>query len=202
MAASIVTMATMHDETAKMSEICRKLERYTPTAFEFLRQGLDYTVQRMHGPLNPPLARLLQFFQEKGIDPFELPELLESESLPDPVEQIVEQLGGALEVMERMNRHVSGTDLCFGLRDYALSRWGLLAPAVLHSWGIRETKDFGRMVFALVDNGVLQKQPDDCVEDFDSVFQFDTAFDEAYKIRLSDKREPLDDLADEDLAED
>ena len=186
-------MPTMHDETAKLNEICRKLERYTPPAFEFLRQGLDFTVQRLHGPMNPPLARLLQYFQDRGIDPLDLPDLIESESLPDPVEQLIEQMGGSLEVMERMNRHVSGTDLCFGLRDYALTRWGLLAPAVLNSWGIRETKDFGRMVFALVDNGVLQKQPEDRIEDFDSVFEFDRAFDDAYKIRLMDKPSAADD---------
>jgi len=190
----------MQDDAAKLNEICRKLERYSPAAFEFLRQGLDYTVQRMHGPMNPALARLLQFFQERGIDPLDLPELIESDQLPDPVEQLVEQMGGALDLMDRMNRHVSGSDLCFGLRDYALSRWGLLAPAVLNSWGIRETKDFGRIVFALVDNGVLQKQPEDRIEDFDAVYSFDRAFDDAYKISLADNKkaaqadsEPCDD---------
>lgn len=190
----------MQDEVAKMNEICRKLERYSPSAFEFLRQGLDYTVQRMHGPLNPPLKRLLQYFQERNIDPGDLPELIESEALPDPVEQLIEQMGGALEVMDRMNRHVSGNDLCVGLRDYALSRWGLLAPAVLHSWGIRETKDFGRMVFALVDNGVLQKQPEDRIEDFDAVYAFDRAFNDAYKITFSEQAAPPpdDEPADDD----
>lgn len=188
----------MHDEAAKLNEICRKLERYTPSAFEFLRQGLDYTVQRLHGPMNPPLARLLQYFQERGIDPLDLPELIESESLPEPVEQLIEQMGGALDVMDRMNRHVSGADLCFGLRDYALSRWGLMAPAVLKSWDIRETRDFGRMVFALVDNGVLQKQPEDRIEDFNTVYDFDKAFDEAYKISLSEKRPEPDDEPSED----
>lgn len=181
-------MPIMQDETTKMNEICRKLERYAPPAFEFLRQGLDYTVQRMHGPMNPPLARLLQYFQDRGIDPLDLPDLIETESLPDPVEQLIEQMGGALDVMDRMNRHVSGADLCVGLRDYALSRWGLLAPAVLAGWGIRETKDFGRMVFALVENGVLQKQPEDRIEDFDAVYSFDRAFDDAYKITLAEKR--------------
>ena len=186
----------MAEESDKTAEIHPDLERFAEPALEFLRQGLDYTVHAIHGPMDPALGRLMRLFHDQGVEPAELSALIESDQLPDQVVQIVEQMGGALDVMDRMNRHVSGRDLCFGLRDYALSRWGLLAPAVLKSWGIRETRDFGRIVFALIDCGVLQKQPEDRIEDFDAVYSFDTAFDDAYKIRLNDKhaagKEPND----------
>lgn len=178
----------MAEQSNKIAETCPELERFSEPAFEFLRQGLDYTVQSIHGAMDPTLARLMRLFQEQGIEPGELSSLIENDQLPDQVVQIVEQMGGALDVMNRMNRHVSGRDLCNGLRDYALSRWGLLAPSVLRCWGVRETKDFGRMVFALVEKGVLQKQPEDRIEDFDGVYSFDRAFDDAYKIKLGENK--------------
>lgn len=75
-----------------------------------------------------------------------------------------------------LGRHVSGQQLCLGLRDLALSRWGMMAPAVLESWNVRRTEDFGRMVFAMIEHGVMSKTPQDSLEDFRSVFDFDEAF--------------------------
>lgn len=81
-----------------------------------------------------------------------------------------------------VNRHVSGQQLCTGLRDYALSQWGMLARTVLSRWNITSTLDFGRIVFALVDSGLMQKQEQDSVEDFRNVFTFQLAFDSEYVI--------------------
>lgn len=75
-----------------------------------------------------------------------------------------------------LGRHVSGQQLCLGLRDLALSRWGMMAPAVLESWNVRRTEDFGRMVFAMIEHGVMSKTPQDSLEDFRAVFDFDEAF--------------------------
>jgi uncharacterized repeat protein (TIGR04138 family) len=44
---------------------------------------------------------------------------------------------------------------------------------VLRRWNIHSTTDFGRIVFALVDNGFLQKTEQDRIEDFRDVFDFD-----------------------------
>ncbi|MBI5866402.1 MAG: hypothetical protein HZB38_18175 [Planctomycetes bacterium] len=73
-------------------------------------------------------------------------------------------------------RHVSGGQLCEGLRDFAHEQWGLLAPVVLERWGVRRTRDFGEMVFRLIELGVFGKQPSDRIEDFDEVFAFADAF--------------------------
>ena len=81
-----------------------------------------------------------------------------------------------------LNRHVSGTQLCEGLRDLALSQWGLLARTVLKRWNVTTTMDFGRIVFALVDNGVLRKTDEDTVDGFSNVYDFNTAFEAGYRI--------------------
>lgn len=74
------------------------------------------------------------------------------------------------------NRHISGRHLCLGLRDYALHQYGHLARTVLGSYGIRRTEDFGRIVFTLVDVGLMRKTEEDRAEDFESVFDFEEAF--------------------------
>jgi uncharacterized repeat protein (TIGR04138 family) len=77
-------------------------------------------------------------------------------------------------------RHVAGTELAEGCRDLALERYGLMARSVLDFWGIRSTRDIGEIVFALVECGVLVKQDDDTLNDFENVFCFREAFENAY----------------------
>jgi uncharacterized repeat protein (TIGR04138 family) len=77
-------------------------------------------------------------------------------------------------------RHISGHELAEGARDLAIERWGLMARTVLDYWGIRSTRDLGAIVFALVDCGVLVRQEDDSLDDFDDVFDFGAAFDRGY----------------------
>jgi uncharacterized repeat protein (TIGR04138 family) len=72
--------------------------------------------------------------------------------------------------------HVSGEQLCVGLKAYAIERYGVLAQAVLAHWGITRTLDFGRIVFAMVEGKLLQKTDEDDLRDFENVFDFDTAF--------------------------
>jgi uncharacterized repeat protein (TIGR04138 family) len=80
------------------------------------------------------------------------------------------------------SRHITGQQLCEGLREYALGQWGMLARVVLARWGIRSTLDFGRIVFALVDAGHMQRTENDTIEDFREVYDFKTAFDGSYQI--------------------
>jgi len=80
------------------------------------------------------------------------------------------------------NRHVSGRQLCEGLRELALARWGPLATVVLHQWNIHATIDFGKIVFSLIEGGQMQKIEEDTIEDFRNVFDFKTAFEAEYRI--------------------
>jgi len=65
-----------------------------------------------------------------------------------------------------------------GLRDYAKREYGLLARSVLARWRIHRSEDFGRIVFAMVDGGLMHKTADDTLDDFMDVFKFDDAFAE------------------------
>lgn len=75
------------------------------------------------------------------------------------------------------SRHVSGRQLCFGLRELAVHQFGGLARLVLRRWGIDSTEDFGRVVFALVEAGLLRKTDEDTLDDFRGVYDFSEAFD-------------------------
>ncbi len=72
-------------------------------------------------------------------------------------------------------RHVSGSELAWACRDLALQQYGLTARAVLAHWGITTTRDFGEIVFALVDVSLLNTQAGDRVEDFQGVYEFPDA---------------------------
>ena len=78
--------------------------------------------------------------------------------------------------LDEFERHVTGQQLCMGLRDFAIEQFGILAPIVLKHWGVQKTEDFGAMVFHLVDIGILRTSQQDSEEDFRSVFNFDEAF--------------------------
>lgn len=73
-------------------------------------------------------------------------------------------------------RHITGRQLCLGLREYAIKQYGLLARPVLRRWQINNCKDFGNIVFALVDAGLMHKTAEDSIDDFIDVFDFDEAF--------------------------
>ena len=74
-------------------------------------------------------------------------------------------------------RHVSGQDLCAGLRDFAIKEYGLLARTVLRRWNVTSCRDFGQVVFAMVDGGLMRKTDDDTIHDFNNVYDFNSAFE-------------------------
>lgn len=90
----------------------------------------------------------------------------------------VSQLHGDPRKVDPAKRHISGRQLCHGLRDYAISKYGLLARSVLQHWNIHRTDDFGRIVYALIETGQLTCSDEDRIEDFAAVYSFDEAFDE------------------------
>ena len=73
--------------------------------------------------------------------------------------------------------HVSGYQLCLGLREMAISRWGYMARYVLKYWNITRTRDFGEIVYLLIEHEYMRQNEDDTIEDFDNVYDFIEAFD-------------------------
>jgi len=77
-------------------------------------------------------------------------------------------------------RHVSGGELVWCCRDFAIQQYGPMARTVLEHWGIRSTEDVGRIVFTLVEVGLLVTQSGDREEDFVGCFEFAEAFAESH----------------------
>jgi uncharacterized repeat protein (TIGR04138 family) len=73
-------------------------------------------------------------------------------------------------------RHVSGQELLEGIRQYALSQFGPMVVTVLDEWGVRTGRDFGEIVFNMVEIGLLAKTEKDCREDFEGSYDFEDAF--------------------------
>jgi uncharacterized repeat protein (TIGR04138 family) len=89
----------------------------------------------------------------------------------------IEYLQSRLEV----RRHVSGAELAWACRDFAVRQFGLMAETVLGHWGLTRTDDFGRIVFTLVEVGLLVTQPGDREADFAGVYDFHEAFSASYQ---------------------
>ena len=61
---------------------------------------------------------------------------------------------------------MTGAELAWACRDFAVRQYGLLAFEVLNYWGVRRTEDIGRIVFVLVHTKVLSAEPTDREQDF------------------------------------
>jgi uncharacterized repeat protein (TIGR04138 family) len=89
----------------------------------------------------------------------------------------IEYLQSRLEA----RRHVTGPELAWACRDFARVQFGLLAPHVLAHWGVTRTADFGRIVYTLVEVGLLVTQPGDQEQDFEEVYDVAEAFGAVYE---------------------
>ncbi|HMO85172.1 MAG TPA: hypothetical protein PKC18_09665 [Lacipirellulaceae bacterium] len=78
--------------------------------------------------------------------------------------------------------HVSGQELCEGIRQLSLQRWGLMARTVLRSWGITRTADFGNIVYAMIDAQLASKTDEDSIDDFSDVYDFVRDFEQGYRM--------------------
>ncbi|MCX6931172.1 MAG: hypothetical protein NTZ29_00560 [Verrucomicrobia bacterium] len=74
------------------------------------------------------------------------------------------------------SRHVSGPELLHGIRGFALDQYGPLAKTVLNAWGLKRCRDFGDIVFNLIEYDVFAKTEKDRPEDFSDIYSFEDAF--------------------------
>ena len=77
-------------------------------------------------------------------------------------------------------RHVTPEELLNGARDFALLTYGPMAIMLFEEWGIRSCRDFGEIVFILVENGVFRKTEQDSREAFENGYDFEQTFREPY----------------------
>jgi uncharacterized repeat protein (TIGR04138 family) len=88
---------------------------------------------------------------------------------------VLEALENAMASMEERG-HVTGEDLLGWIRELGRERFGIMAPDVFNAWGVHGTIDFGRIVFHLVEAGLLRKRNEDSLSDFVDKFDFQDAF--------------------------
>lgn len=101
------------------------------------------------------------------------------EGLADTIDDLRKQ-----EAPDQPHRHISGQELAWGLARLAQKRWGRLAAMVLEHWGIRGTRDFGEIVYLMIDHGWMTSQDTDTIEDFNEVFDFNDIFEKQYEIKI------------------
>ena len=79
------------------------------------------------------------------------------------------------------SKHVSGQQLLEGIRTFALEQFGPMALTVFEYWGLNNSKDFGNIVFNLIQVGVLGKNDKDNIADFEDGFDFKAALLEPFE---------------------
>lgn len=72
-------------------------------------------------------------------------------------------------------RHLSGEEFTELLVAFAREQYGELAPFVFEEWGVHRTGDLGRIVYRLIEEGLMSRQPEDSIEDFEDVLDLKRA---------------------------
>lgn len=140
------------DPTHPLAKLLQNDKRYKFEAYAFVFEALSYAQEKMG------------FGQERPTD--------EEESDPHPKSK----------EGRKTERHMTGQQLCEAIRQYSLEQFGLMAKAVLNSWGVHNTGDIGNIVFNLIEIGQMRKTKQDSRADFDNVFDFETALVRDFKM--------------------
>jgi uncharacterized repeat protein (TIGR04138 family) len=76
----------------------------------------------------------------------------------------------------RDEKHVTGQELLEGIRQFALKEFGPMTATVFEEWGVRNCRDFGEIVFNMVEIRLLAKTEKDTRDDFQSGYDFTDVF--------------------------
>jgi uncharacterized repeat protein (TIGR04138 family) len=94
---------------------------------------------------------------------------------------VYEGLGYTARKVVAKPGHISGRILCEGLKKLALEKWGRLAMLVLNTWGVKTTRDFGEIVYLMIEHKWMSAQPNDTIDDFNDVYDFQTVFKDQFE---------------------
>ena len=100
---------------------------------------------------------------------------------PSAVKFVYEGLAYTAKKIAAEPAHVSGQELCQGLKELAIEKWGRLARLTLNMGGVRTTSDFGEIVYMMIKNKWMSAQPADSIDDFNNVYDFKTVFSDEFK---------------------
>lgn len=88
-------------------------------------------------------------------------------------------------------RHVTGRELLAWIREEAEKQFGPMAETVFLHWGLKNSLDFGHLVFNMVREGILSKTDTDSLEDFQDAVFFQSLFDRESGYRLPEEEGKL-----------
>lgn len=91
------------------------------------------------------------------------------------------KLGKKYNSSREEERHVTGQELSEGIKQYASKKFGFMARIIFEQWGITKSRDFGEIVFNLVESGLMGKTESDSLEDFDNLYDFKVEYDDKFK---------------------
>ncbi len=100
---------------------------------------------------------------------------------PQAVRFVYEALGYTAKKFADQPHHITGQDLCYGLKRLAMKKWGRLAMLVLNSWNVKTTRDFGEIVYLMIKHRWMSAKPTDSIDDFNDVFDFKTTFKDKFR---------------------
>ena len=83
-------------------------------------------------------------------------------------------------------RHITGQQLSLGIAELAAEKWGLLAKMVLNNWGIHTTRDFGEIVYLMIEHSWMNAQPSDSIDDFNDVYDFEEIFEKKFSFKKAE----------------
>jgi len=96
------------------------------------------------------------------------------------VAKAIESAHEAIRKDEQRRRHISGGELVKEMVKLVKHDFGYLGATVLTEWGIVATDDIGKIVFLMVENGVLSAQESDSIDDFKDLFDLKTVLEHEY----------------------
>lgn len=82
--------------------------------------------------------------------------------------------------------HVDGRQIALAARAIAQEEFGQMAPVVFRQWGIQSTADLGRIIFKLIDIGLLNKNEKDSIEDFVGIYEIPEDLLAGFEIEIPD----------------
>ncbi|HZZ28702.1 MAG TPA: Minf_1886 family protein [Pirellulales bacterium] len=180
----------MLDPNHPLSKLLKQDTRYKFEAYAFVFESLNYAQEKMglgqeqpteedesESPAKRKEEPTAKHKEEPAAKPKEEPAAKRKEGAAAKRKE-----GSPAKRKGKTERHMTGQQLCEAIRQYASEQFGLMAKAVLNSWGVQSTGDIGNIVFNLIEIGQMRKTKQDSRSDFENVFDFETVLVREFKI--------------------
>ena len=97
----------------------------------------------------------------------------------DFVSGLIKMMDDELQAQTESNPspNITAGQLCLRCVEFSCSVFGRMSRAVFSSWNIKTTNDIGNIVFHLIEAGVVGAAEGDRIEDFDNLFDMNSALD-------------------------